>query len=381
MKMDGPTREPSFFSFLRNMKLETPRHEHALRRLCGQQIAHSQVNSPAETVAWMGAMQAQDYNMAKWAIGVRLPGADEKSIEAAFDRGEFLRTHALRPTWHFVTAQDIRWILALSAPQIRSALQARHRELGLDETIMRKCRTVIENTLSQGRHCTRDELALELAKIEVRADNNRLAHVLMLAEIDGQICSGVTRGKQQTYALLDERAPACAPTTREEALGKLAQTYFTSHGPASLQDFTWWSGLPVGDARKGLEMIKSTFVADKHGEQIYWQPASDAGPDAARQSAFLLPAFDEFLISYRDRSASITFEEHKKAVSDNGIFRPMIVVDGRVTGIWKRTVRKNHSLVEAQYFQEPDLAAKSALEKAAARYANFLGHQVLVQPE
>jgi hypothetical protein len=342
-------------------------------RLRNHQVKDSKCGAAQEVVAWMGAMQAQDYAMAKWAIGVRLPGSTHRVIEAAIDAGEIIRTHLLRPTWHFVSADDIYWMLALTAPRIKAGLKSRHQELGLDDTVVGKSNATLEKALRGGKHLTREELVAELGKAKIPTNDNRASHLLSRAELDGIVCSGATKGGKQTYALLQERVPKTKSLTQEEALDKLAYKYFASRGPATLQDFVWWSGLPMSEARRALEMVKGRLISETSHTQTLW--FTDGVSTSDTKSVYLLPAFDEFIIGYRDRSAALPLENHNKAVSDNGIFRPIIVVNGQVMGIWKRTINKPTVIVETELFQPPHRTTTNLIEKAAVHYGHFLGKQ------
>jgi hypothetical protein len=202
-------------------------------RLENQQIAASKFSSPVDLVRWMGAMQAQDYNMVKWAIGLRLPGSRLENIEKAIEHGEIIRTHLQRPTWHFVTADDLRWLIELTAPQLKSASRSRHKELGMTTKVISKSNKIIREALEGGQYLTRKELNLLLEAAGFRNENNLFAHLLFTAELDGLICSGPSKGNQHTYALIEERIPAAPKPTRDDALEKLARNYFTSHGPAT----------------------------------------------------------------------------------------------------------------------------------------------------
>ncbi len=348
-------------------------------RLVNQQIAGTTFQNVKDLVGWMGAMQAQDYAMVKWAVGVRLPHSTDQVIETAINKGEIIRTHLLRPTWHLVSAADIYWLLELTAPRIKASLKTRHRELGLSEAVMKKCRTVIEKELSGGRHLTREALIAELQNANIATDNNRASHIFSRAELDGVLCSGAVKGKKQTYALLEEWVPKTSPLPKEEALARLARRYFTSHGPAALQDFAWWSGLSAGDARQALESVQSDFVSETIDSQTYWFTNASSPPNIGQESVYLLPAFDEFIISYKDRSASLPFENHSKAVSNNGMFWPIIVVDGQVTGTWKRTIKKDTVIVELKHFNQPNKTTVDLIEKAAQQFGDFLEKQTWLQ--
>lgn len=346
-------------------------------RLANQQIAGGKINTAKDIVSWMGAMQAQDYNMAKWAIGLRLHEATDKIVEAAIDKGEVLRTHVLRPTWHFVSADDIYWMLELTAPRIKASLQSRHRELELTEPVYRKSRLLIERVLSGNIHLTREELITAFRKANINVDDNRSSHLLLWAELEGVICSGATKDKKQTYALLEERVTKKHLLPREEALAALALRYFSSHGPATVQDFAWWSGLSLTEARNALEITKTSFVAETIDLQTYWSGNfGTVFPLDPKVSVYLLPAFDEFIISYKDRSAALALEHHNKAVSNNGIFRPTLVVNGTVTGTWKRTIKNKKTIIETSFFEHHTIAMKTLIEEAGVSFGNFLGKEV-----
>lgn len=311
--------------------------------------------------------------MAKWALGVRLPGSTTDIIQAAIDRGEILRTHLLRPTWHFVSADDIYWMLELSAPRIKAFAKGRYRELELTAPILLKSYSILEKALSGGKHLIREELVSEFKKAKILTNDNRAAHLLMNAELEGLICSGAAKGKKQTYALLEERVPKPKSPDREEALAQLTIRYFTSHCPATIEDFAWWSGLTLTDARRGMESVRSHFISEKSGSQDYWLTESYPHNNNKKISVFLLPAFDEFTISYKDRSASLLLSDHKKAISTNGLFRPLIVVNGKVAGLWKPVIRKDKVIIETDFFKPHNKSLKFKLEKAAEGYGSFLG--------
>jgi len=347
-------------------------------RLISQQIEGTAFKTAKDIVHWMGAMQAQDYNMAKWAIGLRLPGLTDKLLEGAIDKGEIIRTHLLRPTWHFVSAEAIYWMLELTAPQIKTAQKTRLKQLEITDEIINKSHGLLEKALEGGQHLTREELRTKFEKAKIATGENRLSHLLLRAELDGIVCSGAIKDKKQTYALLAERVPKAKALHKEEALAKLAQGYFLSHCPATLQDFIWWSGLSSTSARHALEMVKPNFNAATIGTQTYWLSPSFSEVNINSKSLYLLPAFDEFIISYRDRSASLPFENHKKTISNNGIFRPAIVLNGQVVGIWKRTTQKENVVLELQFFLQLSTETKDLIEKAVQAFGHFLDTKAIV---
>ncbi len=341
-------------------------------RLMSQQIATTKFKTAKQIVGWMGAMQAQDYGMARWAIGIRMPKTTDQMILEAIDEGEIFRTHVLRPTWHFVSADDIKWMLKLSAPRLKSAQKSREKQLELSEKIFSKCNAIFEKALQGGNSLTRAELIKELLKSKIKTTDNRSSHILFNAEIEGILCSGVSKNKQPTYALLEERVPQKINFNKDEALYNLARKYFESHCPATLQDFTWWSGLTASEAKLALQMIKVDFFSEEIDSKKYWFHNSFTMPKVVGDSAYLLPAFDEFLISYKDRSAAIDVEHQKKAFSNNGIFWPTIVIDGRARGIWKKKLQKDQLIIETRFFDDPWEKVLSLIESSAKKMATFL---------
>ena len=354
-------------------------HEISRLRMLNQQIEGSVCTTPKKLVRTMGAIQAQDFAMAKWAIGQRVPDSTLFSIEAAYNAGDIIRTHLMRPTWHFVSSDDIYWMLELTAPQIRKILKTNDKRFELTDQVYVKTNTILEKVLSNDCYMTREELVQKFENVHIRTDENRLSHILIRAELDGVVCSGPIRKNKLTYALLADRVPPKKTISRDEALITLAGRYFTSHGPATLRDFVWWSGLGVTDARKALEMIKTGFFSETIGSESYWfaEPLKSDRP--VTPSVHLLPAYDEYLISYANRSAALATVNTEKTISDNGIFRPVIVVDGQVEGLWKRTTIKNLVKIETSHFQLHDSKTMQTIRQEATRYGTFLDKTIELQ--
>lgn len=340
-------------------------------RLFSQQITATNFTTVKEVVSWMGAVQAQDYAMAKWAIGLRLPGSTDKMIEQAIDEANIIRTHVLRPTWHFVASDDARWMLELTAPRIIKRLSSRHKELELDEKTLLKTTQIIEKIL-QSRQLTRQEIMNELEKQGVRTNDFRSYHIMFDAELRGLVCNGSMRGKQFTYALLDERVPKKKTFKKDEALAKLTARYFASHGPAALQDFVWWSGLSVSDARIGLETAKPGLSCEKFQGKEYWFNEAVKTNTRKDENVHFLPAFDEFMVSYKDRSASLEDKNLSSAILRNGIFKPIIVKSGKVIGSWSRTIKKDKVIVKPVLFNPFLKVSEKTIRNAVERFGNFL---------
>jgi len=340
-------------------------------RLRNQRLSAGRLTHPEDVVSWLGAVQAQVYGDAKWALGLRMLRSADAEVEAAFTEGRILRTHVMRPTWHFVTPADIRWLLALTAPRVSAAMAPYNRRLELDATVFRRAQRAMVRALRGGRQLTRQELKVVIQRAGVHADGvQRLAHIVMQAELDAVICSGARRGKQFTYALLDERVPMSRPLSRDDAIAELARRYFTSHGPAQVHDFAWWSGLTVADARAGLEAVERVLASDTMDGRTYWFPPSVRTPNGTRPS-YLLPLFDEYLIAYRDRSAAVGVSRWTRTAARDPFSAP-IVVNGQVVGGWKR--RQNGSRIGIGLTPFGPLRKRdvSAISAAARAYAAFL---------
>jgi len=350
-------------------------------RLKNQQLTSSHYKTPQQLVEWMGAIQAQDYNSAKWAIGIRLPHLTEEQVESSFNQGEILRTHVMRPTWHFVSKDDIYWMLKLSSPQIKAVLNSRHRELGITEFLVNKCYLIMEEAIHSNelQAMTREELISEFERAGLPTDLQLASHFFLSAEIDGIICSGPLKGKKHTYSLLSKRVPNKILLTKEEALAKLALKYFSSHGPATVADFIWWSGLSASNARSALESIKDNLVSIRIASDNYWLSATTGKVEKPKDSVYLLPAYDEFLISYKDRSASITADDHKKAISSNGIFRPVVLVNGQINGLWKRDIKKDEIIIRTEYFRPHDKTDEVLIASAAEMLGSFIGKRARIK--
>jgi hypothetical protein len=350
--------------------------------LLTQRLHHQKLNQPdlsnaADVVRWMGAVQAQDFPAAKWALCMRVRGGlQDLDVEQAFNDGAILRTHMLRPTWHFVSPADIRWMLKLSAPRVHAASAYYYRQSGLDDKIIGRSCAMLQRALDGGRFLTRTELAVHLRRAKVPADGLKLAYLMMHAELEGIICSGPRRGKQFTYALLAERVKVKAPDyTREEALAQLAARYFQSHGPATLRDFTWWSGLTVRDARAGIAAAKPALVESTIDGRVHWGTA-DAATPSKTTAAWLLPNYDEYLIAYKDRGAVVEASRAANLVARaNGGFSHHLVIDGRLAGGWRRTLKGHVVMVEVAPYKPLTPAQKGAVAAAADRYGEFLNQR------
>lgn len=351
------------------MNLDIPSH-----RLYNQRLSQNNYKKPAEVVHWLGAIQSQDYAGAKWAIGLRAHGLTDPDVDRAFADGSMLRTHVLRPTWHFVTPGDIRWLLMLTGPRVHAANAFMVRKLEIDRSILKKSYRVLEKELQGYQYRTRDELGSVFETSGILAQGQRLAYIMMSAELDGLVCSGPRKGKQFTYAILDERAPMVKILTREEALAELTKRYFTTRGPATLHDFTWWSGLTMADAKSGMEMVRSEFRSEEIDGQILWFSEVNLPTPDKYPTAYLLPNYDEYFIGFKDRSAIGKIAE-KEGIKKNdpAFLAHVIILDGQVVGGWRRTLKRDAVTVEASLITHLTGNEEKAVTKAAEQFGGFLG--------
>jgi hypothetical protein len=330
-------------------------------------------------VAWLTAVQAQDYGGAKWALSMRTNGITDAAIDDAFNAGTILRTHVMRPTWHFVTPSDIRWMLALTAPRVHAVSAYYYRKHELDSRIFARSGALFERALRGGKQLTRVELGAVLGRAGIRAEGSRLGHLMMRAELDAIVCSGSRRGKQFTYALLDERARAARTLDRDESLAELARRYFSSHGPATLRDYVWWSGLTTRDAKAGIDMAKSDLVQEVMDGRTYWFEPSRPPVRRASPTAHLLPNYDEHLVAYKDRGA---LPDGMRPIMwpVEGAFPHYLVVDGKLMGTWRRSLGTKKAVIEVRTSRPLKGDEKKALAAEAARYARFINMPVTLSP-
>jgi hypothetical protein len=350
----------------------------ARERLARTFLVHSPWSTTRDVIRALGAVQAQDYDGAKWGLSQRTGLADSR-LEEAFAAGDVLRTHVLRPTWHFVDPQDIRWMLRLTSPFIAKRMAPYDRHLELGNALFRRCNAALEKALQDGRSLTRAEIKAALAQARIPALGvQRTAHILMRAELDQVICSGPRRGKQFTYALFDERAPAGLRRDQDEDLLDLTLRYFHTRSPATARDFSWWSGLPMAVVRRGIEMARPEMESFTIEGTPYWM----AGPALARRghSAHLLPNYDEFFIGYRDRGAIGKRLRSVRAVTGgSAAIGNVIVVDGQLVGSWKRIQRQQGVTLRLDLPARLSTAEHKRVRRQVHRFQEFVGAAVTVK--
>jgi hypothetical protein len=347
-------------------------------RMRSLRLSGDPFQAPESVVQWLGAVQSQDYAPAKWSIAQRARGMSDTAVEQAFASGAILRTHVLRPTWHFVLPTDIRWMLELTGPRVHALTAYYYRSQGLDETVREKCEALLADALRGGNQLTRKELGAVLRGAGIIADGQRLALIVMSAELNGLICSGAPNGKQHTYALLEERAPRARSLSRDEALAELTLRYFTSHGPATIKDFKWWSSLTTADIKMGLDMVGAQLDHEVIDGVSYWF-AEPASPAPGSPIVHLLQAYDEYIVGYSESKYVLDVSGAARSrPRDQTVFNSIIILDGQVAGHWKRTVSKDSVIIEAALYAPFGDAQGDALHAAAARHGDFLGLPVAV---
>jgi hypothetical protein len=355
--------------------------ELARRRVINQHIARFRFNKPGELVGWMGAVQAQDYPAALWGIGLRTNLATQETLESAVAAKKIVRTWPMRGTLHFVAPSDVRWMLKYLTPRTVARAASRFRQLELTDATFSSSRTVIEKALDGGEYLTRVAVYALLERNRISCAGQRGIHILWKLAQEGLICFGAPEGKQPTFVLLDEWIPETKIPPRDEAIAVLARKFFASHGPATLRDFVWWSGLPVAEARTGVEEIRDSFASDVVDNQTYWFPVKSNRSIKATRIAQLLPAFDEFLVGYKDRSAAIDPRHARRALPGGGILNPTIVIDGRIIGTWKRSIKQDTVFTQIRPFIRLNNDQHRNIEKAVERYARFLGKSAAIRLE
>jgi hypothetical protein len=350
------------------------------RRLDAQRISATTFTRPVDVVAWLGAVQAQDYLGALWAVGLRLTQACEEDIERALVDRSIVRTWPMRGTLHFVAAADARWMVELLAPKMVARAAGRFRALGLDDATFARARRVLVKRLEGGNPLVRAVVydALERSKISVAGQ--RGIHILWRLAQESLLCFGPRAGKQQTFVLFDEWLPGAKRLPREEALAEIAWRYFSGHGPATMSDFAWWSGLNLSDARHAVRGAKPRLDEETIGGQSHWFARLATPSPAPRSRGYLLPAFDEFVVAYADRSAALERAHKMRVNAGGGILNPTIVVDGRIVGTWKRRLTRSEVVFSPVLFAALSKPKMQAVTRALQRYGAFLGVQPRAGP-
>lgn len=344
------------------------------QRLARQWLATPGLPRASDVVRELGAVQAQDYAGAKWALAQRTRGATDSDIEREFAAGRIVRTHVLRPTWHFVAPEDLRWMLALTAPRVASAMASYNRALGLTPAVFRRSNATIAKALRNEAQLTRAELKAHLERAKIGPlTSQRLGHLMMQAELDAVVCSGARRGKQFTYALLATRVPPARALDRDEALLTLTTRYFNTRGPASAHDFGWWSGLAMTDVRRGIAIAGSALERVDVNDRAHWIGARSRSTPAPKARIHLLPNYDEYFIGYKDRGAIGQRIGNTHAVTGgNALIAHVVSVDGQLVGGWKRLADRNGVTVDVQLVVSLTRPERAGLAAEIRRFGAFL---------
>ena len=343
-------------------------------RLKAQRLVKPTFSKPGEVVEWMGAVQAQDYAGALWSVGQRMKKSVESGIEDAIVKKAIVRSWPMRGTLHFVAPKDIRWMLKYLTPRVFTRMAGILRTAGVDEKVLSRSTKLWIKALEGGNQLTRDDLYGILEKGKIQTSGTRGLHILNCIAQRGVICFGPRKGKQHTFVLLDEWLPSFPVPGREEALAELAKRYFTSHGPATVDDFMWWTGLTKLDAMAGIRSAGGMLREVKVESRSYWL-SPEAKPASSTKGFWLLPTYDEYGIAYKDRSEIISAADYAKV---GGPFTSAIVEDGKVIGLWRRTTQKESVRMEVKSFDKFTKEQRAGIESAGDRYANFVGKRVEV---
>ncbi len=341
------------------------------QRLLNQGLLNPNFEKPEEIVDWLGAVQAQEFPAAKYGLGIRLKDSTDQSVEKAFNEGKFLRTHVMRPTWHFVMPEDIVWMQELTSKKVKAAMASYNRKLELTDEIFAKATSLITKSLKGKNYLTRQQLKTKLLdELKIETDVQRLAHLIFWPELDGLICSGPKIGKQLTYALVSERASQAKKLSREESLAKLTYKYFSSHGPAQVIDFSWWSGLIQKEISEGLSYNEGKLTSETIDGKIYW--FSKQTKEKQIEKAHLLSIYDEYTIAYRDRSALGAERYMEKLLSLGNWLTAVVIINGVLVGTWKRVIKKDKIEVKINTFKDLNSKEKELVETAVKDYGKFM---------
>lgn len=340
------------------------------RRLSNQKLNADKPYRVQDLLLHFGAIQSQDCEGAKWALSQRLLAISNEEIESAFNKGLILRTHVMRPTWHFVAPEDIRWMLAITQDRVIRAMSTYNKALGLTASLFEKSLTILQHELRGHNYLTRNELGELLKRNGISWQGNGLAHIVMYVEVNGIICSGPKKGKQHSYALISERVADAKLISRDDSLKELAKRYFQSHGPAQLNDFVWWSGLLTSDAKKGIELNKKLESIQVDGKMYYF---FDTPFHKRTNKIYLLPNYDEYTVAYTDREVlTQNVDKSKLDFRQNSLFNNVILIDGKIEGVWRRTLKTKSVHVETRLFKALSSDEKRELSTSLQEYASFL---------
>jgi len=343
-------------------------------RLRRQHLTGPPLPTPEAVVGWFGAVQAQEFGVAKWSIAQRSRGrVTSADLDRALAEGRILRTHVLRSTWHFVLPADLRWLLRLIGPRVSARMASYYWQNGLTDAVFARSQALLREALAGGRQLVRKEVAAAFARGRVATDGLKLRFLLLQAELDGVVCSGALRGKHQTFALVDDLVPPAPMTPEDEALEELARRYFSSHGPATLKDFIWWSSLTAAQARHGLELLKAKGLRPLEAAgRTHWILEAPALRATRETPVHLLQAFDEYIIGYTESRKVLAVAGRPDAPSGAPTHSNALIRDGQMIGFWRTVPDPEQALVDVHLARPLDPTSRSALENELDRSGRFL---------
>lgn len=340
------------------------------QRLLSQQLICPQFATPKEVVDWMGAMQAQEYRMMRWAVSMRTRKPSLKAFRKAYDSGEIVRLHLMRGTWQLVTADDYWPMLGLCSPKALSVIKGwmASNKISIPDEELFRIRDILIRMADDRGSVTKEDFIQALAEHDIRMDDHRLSYHIRMAELSGVLCSGDLLPMKATYALTANKLPAPTPIDRDEVLMNLARKYFRHSQPATLEDFVWWSGLNAGDCRKGIGLLGDWLHVEKWKRREFYLTDDARTQGFRKDRSILLPPFDEYLISYKSRDVVLPLEHRHRAHDQTGTFWPVILLDGEVVGNW--TFAKD--TVNTHIFRENRTPSPASLEKEVNRFIQYL---------
>lgn len=325
-------------------------------RLLSQQLISPQFLLPEEVVRHFGAMQAQDYRMVRWAVMMRMRKPSLRLFKRAFDEGSIIRLHLLRGTWQLVAGDDYWWMLSLFGKRGESVVRGwmKANRVEISDRELYSVRDILLKTCQEKGSATKVDFAESLSLCGMAMDSHRLSYHIRLAELDGAVCSGNLSPRHATYYLTEKKVPVTAAMERDEMLMLLARKYFQSHSPATIDDYVWWTGLPVADCRRGMDLLGSELNMEQWKGSEYYMHETCRTRGVYKDKAHLLPPFDEYLIGYKSRSLAIRQEHTPHAYTNNGIFFPIIAHGGTICGNWTPW-KKN---LQTTFFIQPESELK-----------------------
>jgi len=340
--------------------------------MTAQRLSPPAGTEPAALVAWLGAVQSQDYPLGKWSIAQRMAKRGA-GVEEAVRNGAILRTHVLRPTWHFVARDDLRWMQALTAPRVLAQMRTYDRRSGIDAADIARSTKAMASAIERDGHLTRGEIATVLSHAGIETTPWLVGHLLMHAELGAVVCSGAPRGRHQTYALVDERAPNASSMTRDESLAALATRYFQSHGPATARDFQWWSGLAAGDVARAVEILGRAVERTDEGARTFIRMAARPTARMRTGTAHVIQPFDEFVVGYSESREAVDVSGAARAGGAGGaaLLTRGVICDGQIIARWSLPPARGPRAIAVKPIRRLSSAERDAVADAVARFERY----------